>query len=128
MTARKTVMICDDEEDLLHVYSAALKSSFDIITASSGKDCLKEYMNLKLAGKKIHIMLLDYRLGDMLGDDVACKIHDLNGTRVILLTAFEIDQQKTRELVRKKCIVDLVKKPVTMKSLLAKVCEEACLT
>ena len=46
---------------------------------------------MKVDGKHIDILLLDYRLGDMSGDEVARKIMGMNGTKVILISAFEMD-------------------------------------
>lgn len=114
-------MICDDEKDLLHVYAVALRQKFNIITADSGKTCLRSYMDNKLKGKKIHILLLDYRLGDSTGDDIACKIRDLDGTKVIMLSAFELEHEIIQDLKKNNCIVELLKKPIALKQLIDKV-------
>ena len=120
MAGKQTVMICDDEPDLLRMYSVALKKHYQVITAASGRDCIEKYMAYTLKGKKIDILLLDYRLGDMTGDDVACRIRDLDGTKTILLTAFELEREKVDELTTSNCIAGMIRKPVTMKPLLEK--------
>jgi DNA-binding response OmpR family regulator len=113
----KTVMICDDEEDILKIYGNFLKRKFNIITATSGEMCLSKYKTEKSLGKKIDVLLLDYRLGDMLGDEVACKIRELDGTKTILISAYEIDKSITDKLRKSDCIASEMKKPVSLKEL-----------
>jgi DNA-binding response OmpR family regulator len=120
MGGKRTVMICDDEPDLLRMYSVALKKHYHVLTADSGRDCMEKYMAHTLKGKKIDILLLDYRLGDTTGCDVACKIRELDGTKTILLTAFELEREKVNELTVNNCIAGMIRKPVTMKTLLEK--------
>ena len=121
MQDRPTVLICDDEADLLAMYAAALKKRYNVLTASSGKGCVEKYMEHMLRGKKINVLLLDYRLGDTTGDDVACKIRDLDGTKTILISAYDIDRRKVDELKAGSCIVDMISKPISMKILVEKV-------
>jgi response regulator RpfG family c-di-GMP phosphodiesterase len=72
--AKKTVMVCDDERDLLQLFGRALRSKYDVILVSSGEDCIDKFIKEKNRGNKIHLLLLDYKLGDMFGDSVARKI------------------------------------------------------
>jgi len=118
---KRTVMICDDEADLLKIYSAALKKHFNVLTVDSGRACIEKYMDYTLRGKKIDVLLLDYRLGDIRGDDVACKVRELDGTKIILISAYELEKEKIDELKASNCIVDSIIKPVSLKALLEKV-------
>ena len=118
---KRTVMICDDEADLLKIYSAALKKHFNVLTVDSGKACIEKYMDYTLRGKKIGVLLLDYRLGDIRGDDVACRVSELDGTKIILISAYELEPEKIDELKASNCIVDSIIKPVSLKALLEKV-------
>jgi DNA-binding response OmpR family regulator len=118
---KKTVMICDDEADLLKIYSVALKKHFNVLTVDSGRACIEKYMDYVLRGKKIDALLLDYRLCDIWGDDVACKVRELDGTKIILISAFEIEKEKIDQLKESKCIVDSIIKPVGLKALLENV-------
>ena len=86
-------MICDDEADVLMAYKIALSSKYSIVTAISGQDCLTKYNDEQLQGRKVDVLILDYKLGDMLGDEVACKIQEMDGTKVILISAYEIDPE-----------------------------------
>jgi CheY-like chemotaxis protein len=41
---KKTVMICDDEQDLLQVFELALEPKYNVILASSGEDCIDRFL------------------------------------------------------------------------------------
>jgi hypothetical protein len=43
---------------------------------------------VKQKGKKVDVLLLDYKLGDMQGDAVACEIYELNGVKTFLISAY----------------------------------------
>lgn len=121
MEGKPTILICEDERDLLAVYVTAFKKQYDVMTASSGKACIEKYMEQMLHRKKIDIILLDYKLGDSTGDDIACKIRDLGGAKVILITAYDLDREKVDDLKKSNCIVDVIAKPVSLKTLVEKV-------
>ena len=111
-------MICDDKQDLLQVFELALESKYNIILASSGKDCIDKFMKEKNRGNKVHLMLLDYRLGDMLGDFVARTINQYNGTKIILISAYDLDSALVKELEDNEYIVKYVKKPIELTDLI----------
>ena len=121
MEGRPTVLICDDEPDLLAMYAVALKKHYNVLTASSGKACIEKYMEQTLRGKKIDVVLLDYRLGDGMGDDIACKLRELDGAKTILISAYDLEKKKVDELKASNCIVDVMIKPVSLKALMEKV-------
>jgi DNA-binding response OmpR family regulator len=114
-------MICDDEADILNLYKTALNQHFDVIIVDSGKECIERYIAEKHAGVKIHVLLLDYKLGDMLGDTVACKISAVNGVKTLLISAYDLDQSLVNGLIERRCIVGTIKKPIRMQSLLEQV-------
>ena len=70
-------MVCDDEIDLLYLFKSALEPAYDVLAVESGKGCIEKFVEERHKGKKVDVLLLDYKLGDMLGDIVACKIHEL---------------------------------------------------
>jgi CheY-like chemotaxis protein len=111
-------MICDDESDVLMAYKIALSSKYSVVTATSGKECLTKYDDERLSGRKVDVLVLDYKLGDMSGDEVACKIRDVDGTKVILISAYEIDPIFLKDLEERNCISSFVRKPVSMATLL----------
>jgi CheY-like chemotaxis protein len=80
------------------MFTIALQESYDVLTAKSGEECIKLYLDAKRSGRKIDLILLDYRLGDTTGYDVAHKIKELNDVKIIMITAFHVDHDITREL------------------------------
>jgi response regulator RpfG family c-di-GMP phosphodiesterase len=117
-TEKKTVMICDDERDLLELFGLALKSKYNVIQVSSGEDCIEKFIEEKSRGNKIHLLLLDYKLGDMMGDSVARKIKEYNGTKIILISAYYLDDALVKDLEEKNYIVKYVEKPIHLNSLI----------
>jgi CheY-like chemotaxis protein len=65
---------------LLEFFGLALKIKYNVVLVSSGEYCIDKYIDEKNQGNKIHLILLDYRLGGMFGDSVARKIKEYNGT------------------------------------------------
>jgi CheY-like chemotaxis protein len=112
MSNRKTVMICDDEVDLLYLFKSALEPTYDVLVVDSGKGCIEKFLEERHKGKKVDVLLLDYKLGDMLGDIVACKIRDLNGVKTILISAYELEQAMISQLIERRCIIGVMRKPI----------------
>jgi CheY-like chemotaxis protein len=128
LKSRNTVMVCDDDRDLLYLYQQALGSNYSILAVDSGIECISKYIDEKPKGNKVNVLLLDYKLPDLTGDIVATTIRDLNGririTNTILISAFEVDKELIEDLKRKDCIIESVKKPISIDSLI-KIIENA---
>jgi CheY-like chemotaxis protein len=92
-TKQRVVMICDDDEDVLKLFGQALKSKYNVILVSSGKDCIEKLIELQNLGQKIHPLLLDYRLNGMFGDSVVRKIKEYSETKIILISAYNVDDE-----------------------------------
>ena len=116
--AKKTVMICDDEQDLLQVFGLALESEYNVILANSGGNCIEKFIEEKNQGNRIPLILLDYKLGDMFGDSVARTIKQYNGTKIILISAYDLDSSLVKELEENKYIVKYVEKPIQIPDLM----------
>jgi response regulator RpfG family c-di-GMP phosphodiesterase len=123
---RKTVMICDDEPDLLHLFGQALKSKYNVIQVSSGKSCIYRFVEEKNHGNKIHLLLLDYRLGDMFGDSVARKIKRYNGVKIILISAYDLDDDIINELKENNYIAKYIEKLIHLTNLIDLVADTIC--
>lgn len=109
---KKTVMVCDDEQDLRLLFGLTLRLKYNVIQVESGKNCIEKYIEEKNRGNKIHLILLDYRLGDMLGDAVARKIKEYNGVKIILISAYDLDLTLVKELEESKFITKFIEKPI----------------
>ena len=115
---KKTVMICDDEPDLRLLFGQMLGSKYNVILVESGENCIEKYKEEKSRGNKIHLILLDYRLGDMFGDSVARKIKQYNGTKIILISAYNLDVDLVKELEENKYITSYAEKPIHLTNLI----------
>jgi response regulator RpfG family c-di-GMP phosphodiesterase len=123
-TKKKTVMICDDEPDVLLSFEGTLRSIYDIIMVDSGEKCIEKYIEEKNRGNEIHLILLDYRLGSsMFGDSVARKIKEYNGTKIILISAYDLDGALLKELEDGNYIAKYVEKPIHTNRLVELVAE-----
>jgi CheY-like chemotaxis protein len=117
-----TVMICEDNPDLLSLLQKALSSKYTIIAVDSGIECLSRYIDEKAKGNQVEVLLIDYQLKDLPGDIVATTIREISGrrraTNTILISTSEIDKEMVKELKRKDCIMEDIEKPISTDSLL----------
>jgi CheY-like chemotaxis protein len=121
--SKRTVMICDDEKDILLAFAIELQTKYNVLTAESGEQCIKKYLDVKHSGRKIDLILLDYKLGDTTGDYVAHKIKELNDVKIIMITAYEVNHDIVRQLEDNELVIDIVQKPIAIDSLMAKVAQ-----
>jgi CheY-like chemotaxis protein len=106
---KKTILICEDEPDLLLTFKLVLKSKYDVISVNSAKACIDMYIKER---NKIDLILLDYKLRDMSGDSVARKIKEYNGTNIILISGYDLDGALLKELEGGNYIRKFVKKSI----------------
>lgn len=111
---KKTVMICEDDPDLLQVYKLALRSKYNVIGVASGSECLETYKQTMEKGSKIDAMLLDFRLPDYTGEEVAKELKKLDGTRIVMISAYDIDVTLLGSLKISGYITQFVRKPVSV--------------
>jgi CheY-like chemotaxis protein len=123
---KKTIMKCDDEQDLLQLFGLAFKSKYDVILVASGEECIDRYISEKNGGNKIDLILLDYGLGSILGDSVARKIKEYDETKIILISSYDLDDELLKELRDGKYIIKYIEKPIYVNDLLDLVSEMVC--
>ena len=56
----------------------------------------------------------------MPGDTVAKKVKELNDVKVIIVSAYDLEEKMVEELKRSGSIVDFIKKPVSITCLIEK--------
>jgi DNA-binding NtrC family response regulator len=118
-----TLLICDDEPDLLELYAAMLSDDYKIMKASSGEECIRKYIETKEKMDNITVILLDFRIGEVTGDKLARDIKEINDVKIILISAYEINHDLIQRLKDERVIVEFVSKPVsldTLKRIIAK--------
>jgi CheY-like chemotaxis protein len=86
----KTVMIVDDEPDIVTTTAKLLKGEgYAVVTAASGKECLKK---LRTGTAKPNLIILDFFMPNMSGREVLEAIRGdkkLSGIPVIFMTVAE---------------------------------------
>ena len=112
-----TLLICDDEPDLLELYAAMLSDDYKIVKASSGDECIRKYSEMKKKMVEITVILLDFRIGEVTGDKVARDIKEINGAKIILISAYEIDHDFIQRLKNEGVIIEFVSKPISLDTL-----------
>jgi DNA-binding response OmpR family regulator len=84
----KTVMVVDDEPDILITIGQMLKiNGYSVISACDGKECLKK---LNESNKNPDLIVLDIMMPEISGWDVAAKIKenpDWKDIPIVFLTA-----------------------------------------
>ena len=108
---KKTIMICENEPDVRLLFGLVLGSRYDVIMVDSGEECIERYIEEINRGNKIHLILLDYKLDDMMGDSVARKIKEYRGTKIILNSAYNVDNELIRDLENGNYISKYIQKP-----------------
>jgi response regulator RpfG family c-di-GMP phosphodiesterase len=112
-----TLLICDDEPDLLELYAAMLSDDYKIMRASSGEECIRKYIETKEKMDNITVILLDFRIGEVTGDKVARDIKEINDVKIILISAYEINHDLIQRLKDERVIVEFLSKPVSLDTL-----------
>lgn len=91
MSEKKFILLVDDDVDLLENTAFMLKSmGYDIITAENGMEAVTKYKDISPA-----LVIMDVKMPKMDGFDAFFKIKQFDSqARVILITAFSIDEKK----------------------------------
>ena len=112
------ILVVDDEEYVRKILSKALTlENHKVETADSGQEGLK-----KATEQTFDVVILDYAMPDMMGDEVAAGIRRLKPDTVIILLTGLADVV-SREGERFKCISTVLSKPATISDLRKAVAE-----
>jgi CheY-like chemotaxis protein len=124
-----TVIVCDDEKDILNILARALSPKFHVVTASSGNECIEKCKEISTANRESIrlLLLLDYKLGDMMGDEVAYKVSEVSShMKILLMTAYELDLAFIDDLKAQGYISGLIRKPFRLSHVISRIEEEVC--
>ncbi|MFB5606456.1 MAG: response regulator [Nitrosarchaeum sp.] len=91
MNSKKTILIVDDDIDLLENTAFLIKSTgYDVVTAQNGLDAVQKYKEISPS-----LVLMDVRMPVMDGYDAFFKIKQFDSNaKVILITAYAQDEKK----------------------------------
>ncbi|MFB6253245.1 MAG: response regulator transcription factor, partial [Halobacteriaceae archaeon] len=81
-----TVLIVDDENDIVEIFALGLKDEYNVIKAYSGQEALDKISN------DVDVVLLDRRMPEMTGKEVLSEIRERElNVRVAMVTAVDPD-------------------------------------
>ncbi len=73
------------------------------------------------------LLLLDYKLGDMMGDEVAYKVNEVSShMRIFLMSAYELDLALIDALKAQGYISGLIRKPFRLAHVIERIEDEVC--
>jgi CheY-like chemotaxis protein len=124
-----TVIVCDDEKDILNILARALTPKFHVVTVSSGNECIEKCKEISTANRESIrlLLLLDYKLGDMTGDEVAYKVNKVSShMKILLMTAYELDLAFIDDLKAQGYISGFIRKPFRLAHVISRIEEEVC--
>src|SRR5450432_3919586 len=68
---RKTILVVDDDPEILGSVSGFLAANYHVLTAKSGEEALQQSKDFK---NEIHLLLSDLQMAGMTGIDLATQI------------------------------------------------------
>jgi CheY-like chemotaxis protein len=117
MTETKTVMIVDDEADVLLSVAQILEANnYRTIKARDGQECLD-----KLREEKPDVLLLDIMMPGLTSKEILRAIEKdsrLARMKIIFLTAIHSLEAEEEGLLASKQIVDFIEKPFSVRRML----------
>jgi DNA-binding response OmpR family regulator len=119
---RRSILVCDDESDLLLMFQIHLESQYNVLTVVSGRECIDMINEVKKKNEKIDLVLLDYKLGDISGENVARKIREIEKSiKILMITAFELEDHVVKNMIKNRYINDIINKPIQLEELSKKI-------
>ena len=119
---RRSILVCDDEADLLLMFQIHLESQYNVLTVVSGRQCIDKINELKKKNEKIDLVLLDYKLGDITGENVARRIREIEkNIKILMITAFELEDHVVKNMIKNRYINDIINKPIQLEELSKKI-------
>jgi CheY-like chemotaxis protein len=111
---RIQVLVADDDQDLLEIYSRALKDNgFDVLLATTGNEAVSRFIESRPA-----VIILDYRMPQGNGLEAASQILAMKpSAKIIMLTA----DGTVLEEAERIGIELFLEKPISLKRLLESV-------
>lgn len=114
--AKKSVIICvDDERVILQSIKLQLKefigSDYLLETAESGESALRLFNELVAEGREVPIVIVDYLMPGMRGDELLVNIHKISTrTRCVMLTG-QADLTAVANAINHECLFRYMAKP-----------------
>ena len=115
---QKSVLVVDDESDILHVIKQSLEVEGGFRQVYTFTRPLLALEHFKLNYNTCGFVLCDIRMPGMTGFEFIKRIKQINPTtKVLLMSAFEIDDSELLSALGSITIDDFVQKPVSPRQL-----------
>ena len=115
---QKSVLVVDDEADILHVIKQSLEVEGGVSQVYAFTRPLLALEHFKLNYNDCALVLSDIRMPGMTGFEFIKRIKQINPTtKVLLMSAFEIDDSELSIALGSIMIDDFVQKPVSPRQL-----------
>jgi CheY-like chemotaxis protein len=115
---QKSVLVVDDELDILHVIKRSLEAGGDVSQVYAFTSPLLALEHFKSNYNDCALVLSDIRMPGMTGFEFIKRIKQINHTtKVLLMSAFEIDDSELSMALGSIMIDDFIQKPVSPRKL-----------
>ena len=113
MSENKTILVVDDDKDLLENTSFLIKSmGFNVVTAEDGVIAVEKYKEIKP-----NLTIMDIKMPKMDGFDAFFKIKQFDANaKIILITAYALDEKKHLK-AKSMSLITTINKPYTFELL-----------
>jgi CheY-like chemotaxis protein len=116
--AKELIMVVDDEVHVMLLAKMMLaESGYRVVTAKDGFEAIETYKKL---GKKIHLVILDFTMPGMHGDQVFEELRKINPSVAVVLSSGFADQTKLNRMFAQG-LKEFVAKPYTQQRLLSEI-------
>ena len=121
MNNKPLILLVDDEEDILNIYSTALsQAGFEVVTSSNGAEAIEITKQ-----KHPSLILMDVKMPEMNGVEAVLKLRQDSSTadtKIVFITAFDDPRLgmdfKVAEVIG---TIDVIKKGLSLNELVSKV-------
>ena len=124
----KPIILCvDDEKVILDSLKTQLKSAFGILytyeMAESGIDALELIDELNDEGQLIIVIVSDWLMPGMKGDELLIKIHNRFPSVIKIMLSGQADEKAIERAFTQANLYKLLKKPWSEAELIGSICE-----
>lgn len=115
MTDKPYILCVDDERAILNVLKEQIKLKFDdlynIEIAESGSEAIKYFEELKASTKEVPLVICDYIMPDIKGDEVFRRIQEICPETMLFLLTGQATLNDIKSAVNKARIFKFIAKP-----------------
>jgi DNA-binding response OmpR family regulator len=116
LTPRPSVLVADDDPDLLALVTFCLAKEYEVITATDGDDALRQIVE-----QTPDLAVLDIKMPKLDGFEVLRRLRAADATRELPVTLLSADGREEKITLAEQAGADYMRKPFNQTDLLARV-------